>query len=459
MSGRLVAGLDLGSTGIKVLIADEGGNEVLVRQRPTPWRPGPSGTTELDADALIGSIRTLLATAAHDLRDATGDRRAAVEVVAVSGMGETGFLVGRDGAAVAPGIAWFDPRGRPEIESLPAHMLEQFAGRTGLPVGAQVSVAKLIHLRDGGVDLRDVRWFNLPEFVAASMGADGVSEYSLASRTGLLDQDTGEPWLELIDHLGASERLLPPLVHAGTRLGAATAGWVPAGFAGAEITVAGHDHLVSAVSGGVIAHDRYHVSMGTAEVLLRVVDEPLSFDARAQLAQHLINCVRHVIPGQSVIVAGVKSGLLMRRALQLSGITDRAGRDRLDAEAAGLPLEGALDPGSIHVSGARNDDGVLALTVRGDGVSPAELFNAVLRHSNDEIQLLVDAMDRVVPPARSSLLTGGWAGMASVQRARAAVLPGLVVSSRDQDTAYGAALFAMGLLESDLQPAVSRDSA
>ena len=101
----------------------------------------------------------------------------------------------------------------------------------------------------------------------------------------------------------------------------------------------------------------------------------------------------------------------------------------------------------------------LALTVRGDGVSPAELFNAVLRHSNDEIQLLVDAMDRVIAPARSSLLTGGWAGMASVQRARSAVLPGLVVSSRDQDTAYGAALFAIDLLESDLQPAVSRDSA
>jgi len=290
------------------------------------------------------------------------------------------------------------------------------------------------------------------------MGAVGVSEYSLASRTGLLDQDTGAPWLELIEHLGATEGLLPPLVHAGTPLGAATADWVPAGFAGARVTVAGHDHLVSAVSGGAISPHRYHVSMGTAEVLLRVVDEPLPFAARAELAGYFINSVRHVIPGQSVIVAGVKSGLLMRRALQLSGITDRAGRDRLDAEAAALPLEGALDPGSVEVSGARNDDGVLALTVRGDGVSPAELFNAVLRHSNDEIRLLIDAMDRVIPPARSSLLTGGWAGMASVQRARAAVLPGLVVSSRDQDTAYGAAIFAFGLLESDLQPAVSRDS-
>ncbi|KQR10981.1 L-fuculokinase [Cellulomonas sp. Leaf334] len=459
MSRRLVAGLDLGSTGIKVLIADELGREVLVRQQPTPWRAGPGGTTELDAGALIGSVRALLSTAAQDVRAATDDPLATIEVLAVSGMGETGFLVGRDGRAVAAGIAWFDPRGRAEIGSLPTHMLEEFAGRTGLPAGAQVSVAKLIHLRNSGVDLRDVRWFNLPEFIAMTMGTEGVSEYSLASRTGLLDQDTGKPWLELIEHLGASERLLPPLVHAGTPLGTASAPWVPDGFLGAQVTVAGHDHLVSAVSGGVISRDRYHVSMGTAEVLLRVIDEPLSFDDRAELARHLINSVRHVIPGQSVIVAGVKSGLLMRRALQLAGITDRAGRDRLDEDASALPLDGALDAGSVEVRGARNDDGVLALTVRGDGVSPAELFNAVLRHSNDEIQLLVDAMDRVIAPARSSLLTGGWAGMASVQRARSAVLPGLVVSGRDQDTAYGAALFALGLLETDLQPAVSRDSA
>ena len=137
----------------------------------------------------------------------------------------------------------------------------------------------------------------------------------------------------------------------------------------------------------------------------------------------------------------------MRRALQLSGISDRAGRDRLDAAASALPFEGALDHGSVDVSGARNDDGVLALTIRGDGVTPAELFNAVLRHGNDEVQLLIEAMDQVIPPARSSLLTGGWASMASVQRARGAVLPGLIVSDRDQDTAYGAAVLATGLLD------------
>ena len=58
---RLVAGLDLGSTGVKVLVADEHGTEVLVRQRPTPWADGPGGTTDLTADALLTTVAALLA--------------------------------------------------------------------------------------------------------------------------------------------------------------------------------------------------------------------------------------------------------------------------------------------------------------------------------------------------------------------------------------------------------------
>jgi sugar (pentulose or hexulose) kinase len=448
---RLVAGLDLGSTGLKMLVTDEDGTEVLVVQRPTPWRDGPRGTTDMDASDLVETLEGLFGSAATGLQ-ALAAGGAVVEAIAISGMGETGILVDPAGAAVAPGIAWFDPRGKEQVDAMPSHLREQFAGRTGLPAGAQVSVAKLLHLRDGGLELRGLRWFSLPEFVAASLGAREVSEYSMVSRTGLLDQDTALPWPEMLDHLGVTDDFLPPLVDAGTDLGQATAGWLPEVFRGAAVTVAGHDHLVSAVSGGAIPGDGYHVSMGTAEVLLRVLDVPIPFESREKLAARLINSVRHVVPGQHVVIAGVKTGLLMRRALRLSGISDRPGRDQLDDAALALPLEGRLAGDAIEVRGARNDDGVLSLTIRGDGVTPAELFNAVLRHGNDEIGLLVELMDEVIPAAHSTLLTGGWAGMKSVQRARSSVLPRVRVSDRDQDTAHGAVLCALRLLPRTTQP-------
>ena len=513
--GRLVAGIDLGSTGLKMLVTDEDGAEVAAAQVPTPWRAGPGGTTEMDAAALLAAVHELLTTAEDGLRTAaegglrttgTSSAETKIEAIAIAGMGETGMLIDDRGVAVAPAYAWFDPRGAEQAAAFPASIRDEFAGRTGLPLGAQVSVAKLAHLRDQGLRLDGLRWLNLPEFVAAALGGRTVAEHSLTSRTGLIDQDTGRPWPAMLDALGVGEDFLPPLVDAGTPLGtigaretgrtangamangrspstASGAGWATSGTSnaggptsgtlnaggptggalnaggptggalnaggatcGALITVAGHDHLVAAEAAGGLPADHYHVSMGTAEVLLRVIDAPLGYDARRRLAEHLINEVRHVVPGKHVLVAGVKTGLLLRRVLHAAGITERAGRDALDAAVMALPYEGALPVGAIEVSGARNDDGVLKLTVRGDGAGPAEVFGAVLRHSNDEIAELIRAMDRELPPAISATLTGGWAGMAAVRRARNHVLPALSVSSRDQETAYGATRTAARLL-------------
>lgn len=436
---RFAAALDLGSTSMKILIVDQHGREVTVHQIPTPWRSGADGTTDMAAADVSATIRKLIVTVASVLPS-----DAVVEAIAAAGMGETGFVVDRSGDVLADGYAWFDPRGADQVNAFPDDLRHQFAGRTGLPWGVQVSVAKILHLRQLGVPLVGAQWMSLPEWSIAYLGGRRVSEYSLASRTGLLDQQAGKPWLAMLNYLGVDETFLPELVDAGTFLGRATADWLPSSFQGAALTVAGHDHLVAAVSGGA-ARNNYHVSMGTAEVLLRVLDNPLTFDARKRLADALINCVRHVRPNEYVLVAGVKTGLIMRRVLQMLGINDRTGRDALDLQVAELGTS-RLAPGAIQVQGARNDDGVLKITVRADGISPSELFLAALEHGNDEIRILVDAINAEVPPAEGSLLSGGWAGMTSVLAARSRVLPDVRTSERSQETAAGAALFALQLI-------------
>lgn len=95
MSTTLVAGLDLGSTGIKILVSDASGDEVLIEQLPTPWSHGPGGTTDMTAGDLLDTVRRLLDVVARRLPEATGDSDARLAAIAVSGMGETGFLVDR----------------------------------------------------------------------------------------------------------------------------------------------------------------------------------------------------------------------------------------------------------------------------------------------------------------------------------------------------------------------------
>ena len=223
MSDRLTAGLDLGSTTVKVLVIDRHGAEVAAVERPTPWRSAPHGATELDAAVLARTVQSLLGELAATLSHA-GLGHVPVQALAVSGMGETGFVVDAAGSSVVPAIAWFDPRGTAQLAELPADLRQEFPSRTGLPLGVQVSAVKLLHQRDHGVVLAARQWLGLPEFVTTLLGGRRVAEVSLASRTGLIDQDTGRPWPEMLAHLGVGRDFLPPLVTAGTDLGPADRG-------------------------------------------------------------------------------------------------------------------------------------------------------------------------------------------------------------------------------------------
>jgi sugar (pentulose or hexulose) kinase len=206
----------------------------------------------------------------------------------------------------------------------------------------------------------------------------------------------------------------------------------------AVLTVAGHDHLVASVAAGVVGPDQLYDSIGTAEALVRVLERPLPAERRGALAALGVNTVRHLLPGRSTMLAGSRTGLVLRRVLTMVGVTDDAGREALDRAVLALPP--AAEPGGIEVSGADNTSSSFALRLDTDDVSPALLFAAALDHCDGVLAELVALIDAEVGPARESVVAGGWAEMAAVQRARGRLLPGVCFSTRREDTARGAAL-------------------
>lgn len=433
MSGPCVVGIDVGSTYIKVVLTGLAGAELATSRRATPWRNLPEGRTEMPAQDLIDAVSSALAE--------LGEQQRAVVGIGVSGMAEAGVLVDRADRLHGSVIAWFDPRGADELSDLPPDLRAEFPGRTGLPVSPLATFAKLWHgTRVEGRDLTGLQWLNVPELVAWALGGERYSEGSLSGRTGLVDQDTGQVWMRAIEVLGADDTLLPPLREAGSSWGLATR-LVPPTMTGAVLTVAGHDHLLSSAASGVLDVDTLYDSMGTAEALVRVLDGVLDRDARARLAAHDINVGRHMLPGRGVMLAGTKTGLLMRRTLQLVGVHDAHGRAALDDQVMLLPPGDAAAAGVV-VSGATNDDGVLEIRADSDGLSPAVLFHAALRHGSEVLLGVLAQMDAENPPATRSVLAGGWSRMRSVRRSREQILPSVRVSDRDEDTAFGAALVA-----------------
>lgn len=423
MSDLLSIGIDIGSTWVKAVACTPDGAVAHECRRPTPWQAGHGGTAELSPIVLTGLVHDLL----DDLLDVTD---AEIDGIGVSGMAEAGVVLAADGTAAAPIIAWFDPRGGTELAATPADFQQAFSGVTGLPVSPLASVGKLLHLRERGIDLARHRWLSVPEFVVHQLGGDIAAEVSLIARTGLLDQETATVWPWALDVLGTPHGFVPEIRTAGSS-------WGRHARTGATLSVAGHDHLVASIAAGVVEDDQLYDSMGTAEALVRPLSSLLDAPTRTQLAASGLNVVRHMVAGQGVMLAGVKTGLLLRRVLQLVGVHDATGREQLDRAVTALP------PGAgriLDVTGARNNDGVLAITADVDGLSPAHLFAATLAHADREVERILELMDAVVAPAHSSVVSGGWSQMLSVQAARRAVLPNPTFSPRSEDTAVGAAL-------------------
>ena len=94
-----------------------------------------------DPDQLVTAVLTLPEQAVDEAQRRIGSVR--VRGIATTGLGEAGVLLDLRNRPAHPIIAWFDPRGGREFRQLGGTVIEQFRGRTGLPVSSLASIAKL----------------------------------------------------------------------------------------------------------------------------------------------------------------------------------------------------------------------------------------------------------------------------------------------------------------------------
>lgn len=198
-----------------------------------------------------------------------------VELIAFTGMAEAGLLV--DKASLAPRSSiwpWFDRRALPLFERVKDTPL--FAGRsaaTGLPLGFKYGVFKLLTLLEAGLfDPQAMQWAGLISYAASLFTGELCEDHTLAARTLCLDIHTCQ-WDEaFLDALGLSPANLPRLVASGT-----VAGHVKQTMfglrAGIPVAICGHDHVCAAHSVDALRQGHCFLSTGTAQVMLRPVDQ------------------------------------------------------------------------------------------------------------------------------------------------------------------------------------------
>ena len=186
----MVIALDVGTSSARAAAYDDTGRRVEHRFHSESYTPSTTaeGGVEHDPARLLDAIATCLDAVA------TADHSDQIIGVGVSTFwhGLCGF--DRAGGAVTPLYMWADTRSTDDADLLRGALdAEALHARTGCALHASYWPAKLRWLlRTRPVETRRVaRWGSFGEYLELALFGEAVTSVSMASATGLFDQDAG----------------------------------------------------------------------------------------------------------------------------------------------------------------------------------------------------------------------------------------------------------------------------
>ena len=212
-----VLALDIGTSSVRASIYDAAGDEVAGTQAriARDFLTTADGGAELDAEAALAETARVV--------DETLARAAAMDV-RLAAIGVSCFwhsLVGVDegGRALTPVYGWADTRAAAEVAELRRCFDETATHRrTGCRFHASYWPAKLLWLRRAQAPVwrRVACWLSFGELLALRVCDTRAASLSMASGTGLLDQQRCDWDDELLEGLGLSRARLAPLAFDAT---------------------------------------------------------------------------------------------------------------------------------------------------------------------------------------------------------------------------------------------------
>jgi len=243
-----VAGIDVGTTYLKAVCvdldpaADRPVELVALRRTATP------PTADRVVAAALGLLRE---TAAGP-----------VSAIGIASMAETGVPLDARGAPLTPLLTW--DAARPLSPALAAVDAAGLFERTGVRLSPKVTLATWAWLAAEHPDVRARmrHWAGAADLVALALTGRLATDHTLAGRTGAHDLDTGRWADDLLALVDMRSDLLPEIADPDEPVGHAD---------GVPVSVAGHDHQVGAHACGVRAPGETADSVGTSEVVLRVL--------------------------------------------------------------------------------------------------------------------------------------------------------------------------------------------
>ncbi len=391
-----IAGLDIGTTGCKLTVFDEQGQDLGKAYRDYPARRRVSGH-EIDLSVVMDSVYAVIREMAEKYPDIMG--------IGVTSFGETFVMTDQQGTPLHTAMLYTDPRGAEECASLAQKLgADRIARVSGLAPHEMYSISKIMWLKKHQPETyQQARHiFLIGDYVVWHLTGTAQIDYSLATRSMAFDIGKLTWSEEILEAAGIDVSLFSKPVPTGTAAGCVTkeaaekTGLNPA----CRIVTVSHDQVAAAVGAGAFDGKTAVDGAGTVECLTPIYDH---LPEIAVMSKGYFSVVPYVIPGKYVAYAFSYTG----GALIQWCVNTFARAEQEEAKRQGISVNTLLEqqydkPGPTgllvlpHFAGAATpymDTGsrgaILGLTA---GTSLPEIYRACMEGVAYEMRLNYDAL-------------------------------------------------------------------
>lgn len=273
--GAYVAGIDAGTTGTTVLIADLQGKVIGSSYQEYPCSYPRVGWVEQDMNTIWNAI----CDASKQAIAKAGVNASQIASVGFSSQRGTFVGIDRNWECIHESIVWSDTRASDEIDWLKQHIdTHEYYNLSGLSMSVNWSYAKFKWLRDHRPDVYEKTWkfVNGQEWFLHKLGAEEeFTDPASITLNGMMDVAKLDWSDRLLKLIGVDREKLMPVKHPMRRVGEVSPDVSQlTGFAsGTPMCVGGGDQQCAAVGAGVIKAGMSEITIGTGSVLVAHADQ------------------------------------------------------------------------------------------------------------------------------------------------------------------------------------------
>lgn len=446
--------LDCGATNVRAIVVDAKGNLLAKASQPNNTLAGDENPDYhvWDANRIFEQLSECAREAMASIPDVS------IKGVTITTFGVDGALVDECGELLYPVISWKCPRTAEVMKNIGKYLSQEELNHiSGVGEFAFNTIYKLIWLREHQPELlkKAHAWLFISNILAQKLTDVMATDRTMAGTSQLTDIHTGDFSDDILQKIGVSPTLFPPIVEAGGVIGKITAEaaqkmGLP--LEGVPVISTGHDTQF-AVFGSGADKDQPVLSSGTWEILMvRSSRAELSSEDYADGATAELDAdpsLRN--PGLQWIGSGI---------IEWVKSTCYAGEtyDTMDAEAAQVPpgCNGVtLVPDFLPSGESKGSINGLVL-----GRTRAHIYRAAMEALTLRLKSRLARLESVGGFQSNCLVLVGGAARNKIwtqMRADILHLP-VKVSKVSESTVLGAAMFAFAGAGVYASPELARDA-